>query len=411
MAFNAYGTPLKKTGIPALTDIYKKKTEPNTWAGGSYGRGYMERTYNMNPSAMGYKDGYVTINDNPLYKASLVNGKAMINESEIPSFQNAIDTYAKRTGFATPDYNPNTDNVYQMYKSANEQAGDKIARRTAAGTMANLNGMTGGYNSSFGVGAATQAGAAAANPYYQRSVDILPEMEQNYYNRNQANREWLANQKTQNLQNTYQELQNKYYAPNMNSQLEGQNLQNVYQGLQNKYYVPQAEANIAQTKAQTANIYADNSARAATAAQKQAAKDPFSIATPQQRNMYNEYSNIFYATPGNEYYNNPDRVYQRLVGRPDIAEDVGQDIYNYMVNQAGTAASKVATIKEPNSSNFYSSYIDKNFTKKVKDEDTEEVSTVQDDNKILNYLENLSRNGVDDNTIRSLLSKYGLPTD
>lgn len=202
MAFNAYGsTPLKKTGISALTDIYKKKTEPNTWAGGSYGRGYAQRMYGMDPSAFGYANGSVTINGNPIYKAQNVNGKAMINDSQIPDYQKAIDTYAKNTGFVTPDYNPNTDNIYQLFKRENEQAGDALARRTTASTMANLSSMTGGMPNSWGVGAATQAGAAAAEPFYQRTTEMLPVFEKNFYDRQQANKEWLANQQQQKFAN------------------------------------------------------------------------------------------------------------------------------------------------------------------------------------------------------------------
>lgn len=68
-------------------------------------------------------------------------------------------------------------------------------------------------------------------------------------------------------------------------------------------------------------------------------------ATDQQKKLYKLYVDSFYGTPGNEYYQNPDRVYQRLIARPDIAEDVGNELYNAMIQQASTAASKIATVK------------------------------------------------------------------
>lgn len=270
MAFNyGGGATLNKTGIPALKDIYKKKTQ--------------------------------SVNNQNNYIGS---------------------------------FNPNTNPIYNMYKTANETAGDQLAKRTTNSSLASLSAMSGGMPSSYAVGAATQAGAQAAQPFYQRPTDILPQLEQSYYSRGQdsLNRQdainasygisnpWgnvqitnpdvykssndymskineikaspstaddallpqyyaarmtkmledpvkyasgLSPYKTQtgqaqDLQNQGQALNNKYYPQLQELNMQGQTLQNQGQQLQNKYYPSMTEAQLAQTKAQTSNIYADN---------------------------------------------------------------------------------------------------------------------------------------------------------
>lgn len=69
-------------------------------------------------------------------------------------------------------------------------------------------------------------------------------------------------------------------------------------------------------------------------------------ATRDQQEMYNGYMQIYYGTQGNEFYQNPDRVLQNLLGNPEIAQDVGNDLYKAMIKQAESSASKIATVKE-----------------------------------------------------------------
>jgi len=109
------------SGLKTLTNAYKKKPDPNAWGGGS--------------------------------------------------------PYG--------NFNPATNATYNLYKTANETAGDQLAKRTTNSSIASLSAMSGGMPSSYAVGAATQAGAQAAQPFYQRAVDYLPEAEQQNYNRYQ----------------------------------------------------------------------------------------------------------------------------------------------------------------------------------------------------------------------------------
>lgn len=310
------------------------QTTPNIWAGGSYGRGYGQRMYNLNPSAWNYKNGYVTINDNPIYQAQNVNGKAMINETDLPAFQKAIDTYAQNTGFTTPNYNPNTDNTYQMYKQANDAAATQVQNRTTRSTLAALSGAyNNGMPSSWSVGAAGQAGAAAAQPYYQNNIDMLPQMEQLYYNRQNANREYNANQAQQAFNNSIAE-----------SGLTGlyKGKETADQAYRNKTYALDER----QTNASIANANADNARSWYALNQKTAENDPLATANEDQVFWYNEILKQLYGTGENQNKYVDSALLRLQQNEAGYRQLLGDNLYKYMLERATATASKLPSYKE-----------------------------------------------------------------
>lgn len=111
------------------------------------------------------------------------------------------------------------------------------------------------------------------------------------------------------------------------------------------------KADIARTNALTANTYAS------TAKSKAAAKnsDPFAGATKDQVWWYNQTMDKFLnpAKGMDEYINNPKKAYQKIAGDPQgFKQLMGEKLYNALLKQAGTTASKVGITKVDNSANI-----------------------------------------------------------
>lgn len=97
----------------------------------------------------------------------------------VNNWQDQLDTLynqiAQRPSF---NYDLNGDMLYQQYKDQYQQAGQKAMMDTQGQAAA----LTGGYGSTFGV----QAGQQAYDSYLQQLNNIVPQLEQNAYNRYQG---------------------------------------------------------------------------------------------------------------------------------------------------------------------------------------------------------------------------------
>jgi len=164
-----YNPKQYNTGVAGNTAQQIPKGE---WAGGSYGRGYMQRRYNMNPSAMSYNNGKVTINGNPIYDATLgADGRAYVDSTQ--GLQSAIDKYAQDAGYTAPQYNPESDQAFQAYKAQQMALGNAAANNAYARSV----GASGGAITS-----AARLDADLANRgYMARAADALPQFQQQAY--------------------------------------------------------------------------------------------------------------------------------------------------------------------------------------------------------------------------------------
>lgn len=85
------------------------------------------------------------------------------------------DLYNKIMGYGPYSYDPNSDSLYQFYKDQYINNG----KRAMQDTMGQAAGLTGGYGSTYAESAAQQS----YNNYLQQLNAMVPELEQNAYNR------------------------------------------------------------------------------------------------------------------------------------------------------------------------------------------------------------------------------------
>lgn len=157
--------------------------------------------YGLSADALTYGNGTVSVGGKPIPVLYIDDeGKAWARQNTIT---NAVEDYVNRTGVENPDdlaayykkyylsgaenilsklknreefsYNPETDPVFQAYRTKYQLEGERAGRNA----MADLSALTGGYASS----AAVTAGAQARQYYAKQLTDVIPDLAKQAFDR------------------------------------------------------------------------------------------------------------------------------------------------------------------------------------------------------------------------------------
>ncbi len=183
----------------SVVKFYSNTNNPVVRVSDAYSR--IAGQYGLSADALGYSNGTVTVGGRPLDVLYIDDdGKAWAFQDDV---QASVDDYVRSLGVRSPNdlleeynsrylpdierlmgsirnrrefsYDPETDPVYQAYRSRYLLD----SSRAAQDTMASYAGLTGGYANS----AAVTAAALAQQYYMSRLSDMIPQLAQQAYER------------------------------------------------------------------------------------------------------------------------------------------------------------------------------------------------------------------------------------